>query len=83
MASALLENILLRNSIKNMFQFQYNLFKIVLAPLILLVLIVIMEPIFGAEYPFVTHLFYVVSCCVLLWWGYRKEIELMNPFRSS
>lgn len=81
--SALVENILLRNSIKDMFQFKFNLFKIVLAPLILLILIVVMEPLFGAEFPFATHSFYLLSCGVLFWWGYRKELQLMNPFRSS
>ncbi len=82
LVSAMVENMLLRNSIKNMFEFKFNLFKIVLAPLILLVLIVVMEPLFGTEYPFVTHSFYLVSCGVLFWWGYRKELQLMNPFRS-
>ena len=83
LVSALVENILLRSNLKNMFQFQFNVFKIVLAPLILMAMIVIMEPLFGTEYPMATHAFYLVCCGALLAWGYRNEIQLMNPFRSS
>jgi len=80
--SALVEIILLKKSLKNMFQFKFNLFKIVLAPLILLVLIIVMEPVIGLQYPNPTHLFYLMSCGGLLWWAYRNEIQLINPFRA-
>lgn len=81
--SAGVEVILLKINLKNMFQFKFNLFKIVLAPLILAALIIILEPLSGDAYPYTTHLFYVVSCGGLLWWTYRNEIQHINPFRAS
>ena len=47
--SAALEIVLLRNGIKDMFQFRFNFFKIVGAPLILFIMIVVLEPIDGAK----------------------------------
>jgi O-antigen/teichoic acid export membrane protein len=81
--SALLENILLKVNLRNMFQFKFNIFKMVLAPLILVILILILEPTIGIQYPYPTHLFYVASCGGLLWWAYRNEVQLINPFRAS
>lgn len=82
LVSAFAEVILLKASLKNRFQFKFNLFKIVLAPLILLVLIIVLEPMIGLDYPYTAHLFYLVSCGGLLWWGYRNEIQLINPFHT-
>jgi O-antigen/teichoic acid export membrane protein len=81
LTSAALEIILLRNSIKDMFRFRFNFFKIVGAPLILFVMIVALEPIMGQSYPYAIHLIYLVSCVGLLWWAYRNEIQLLNPLR--
>ncbi len=80
--SAALEIVLLRNSIKDMFQFRFNFFKIVGAPLILFILIVVLEPMMGQSYPYTIHLIYLVSCGGLLWWAYRNEIQLLNPLQS-
>ena len=80
--SAVVEIILLRVCVKGRFQFKFNLFKVVLAPMILLVLIVILEPWVGIQRPFAVHLFYVISCGGILWWAYRNEIKLINPFHS-
>ncbi|MBA4058534.1 MAG: hypothetical protein C0490_27705, partial [Marivirga sp.] len=81
--SALFENVLLKFGLRNMFLFKFNMFKMIIAPLILLVLILILEPTFGVQYPYPTHIFYIVSCGGLLWWAYRNEIQLINPFRAS
>jgi hypothetical protein len=51
--------------------------------MILFALIVILEPTVGASYPFATHSFYLVSCGLIIWWGYRKELQLINPFRAG
>ena len=80
--SSNLEIILLRTRIKHMFQFRFNFFKIVGAPLILFILIMVLEPIMGQTYPYSIHLTYFVSCGGLLWWAYRNEIQLLNPFQS-
>jgi O-antigen/teichoic acid export membrane protein len=80
--SALLEIVLLYHNIKTKFKFQFNAFKIVGAPLILFLLIILLEPTVGRDYPYTVHLFYLLSCGGLLWWAYRFEIKLINPFLS-
>ena len=80
--SAALEIVLLRNSIRDMFQFRFNFFKIVGAPLILFLLIMVSEPVAGNSHPYTIHLIYLACCGGLLWWAYRNEIQLLNPFHS-
>ena len=81
LTSAALEIVLLRTSIRDMFMFRFNFFKIVAAPLILFLLIIVLEPIVGQSYPFTIHLVYLASCVGLLWWAYRNEIQLLNPLQ--
>jgi O-antigen/teichoic acid export membrane protein len=83
LVSAIMEIIMLRYSIKKMFRFQYNFFKIVGAPIILFLLIIILEPLFGLRYPYTVHSVYFLSCVGLLWWAYRKEVQIVNPFQSN
>jgi O-antigen/teichoic acid export membrane protein len=83
LASAALEIILLQYSIKSMFRFKFNYFKIIGAPMILFLLIVVFEPLFGQRYPYTIHISYVVACTLLLWWAYRKEIQVLNPFQQQ
>lgn len=82
LVSAGLEIIMLRYGVKKMFQFRFNFFKIVGAPMILFLLIMMVEPLLGQRYPYTIHLIYLVSCGGLLWWAYRKEIQALNPFQS-
>jgi O-antigen/teichoic acid export membrane protein len=78
--SSLVEIILLRWSLRKLFNFHFNIFKILGAPLILFVLILTMEPLFGKTYAFQTHLFYFFSAAALLWWAYRTELSEINFF---
>jgi O-antigen/teichoic acid export membrane protein len=77
--SIMIEIVLLRTNLRNKFQFKFNLFKMVVAPVILLGLIIFMEPTLGTKFPLAVHAFYLVSCAALLWWGYRNEVRLINP----
>ena len=79
-AAAMVEIILLRTGLQGRFKFQYNVFKILAAPAVIFVLIVVLEPLFGTSAPHVTHLFYLFTCLVMLGWIYRNEIKLINPF---
>ncbi|MBL0741344.1 lipopolysaccharide biosynthesis protein [Chryseolinea lacunae] len=81
--SAAIEIVLLGSNIRGMFAFRYNVFKIVLAPLIMFAFIVVLEPTLAKDYPFITHAFYLVCCGGLLWWAYRKELPLINPLRRN
>ncbi len=78
--AAMLEIVLLRTALGSKFRFQYNFLKIVVAPGILFSMVVILEPLVGAVARDLTHLFYLLSCLVLLGWVYRNEIKLIDPF---
>lgn len=77
---AVLEIVLLRTSLRGRFRFQYNFWKIIMAPAILFAIIIILEPLFGHVARDLVHLLYFLSCLVLLVWVYRNEIKLINPF---
>ena len=83
LVSSALEVVLLRSSIKDMFTFRFNFFKIVGAPMILFLLIIMLEPLIGFGQPYLIHFIYLFSCGGLLWWAYRNEIRLINPFQSQ
>lgn len=78
--AAVVEIILLRLALRRRFRFQYNAFKILVAPGALFIIILIFEPLFGDVAPNMVHLFYLFACFILLAWMYRKEIKLVDPF---
>ncbi|MEO5603889.1 MAG: oligosaccharide flippase family protein, partial [Cyclobacteriaceae bacterium] len=80
LASAVLEIILLNYNVRQKFNFQYNVFKIVLVPVVIFIMILVLEPLLGSTMPNVIHSFYVLTCVTLLWWVYRNEIKLIDPF---
>lgn len=79
--SAAVEILMLRFGISGKFTFRYNVLKVILAPMSLFLVILMLEPLFGKDYPFILHTFYVVACGGLLWWAYRNEIKLINPVK--
>jgi len=81
--SALVELIIVRINLKNVFEFRFNSVKMLFVPLTLLVLILVLEPTLGLLYPDIVHLIYLLSCGGLLWWAYKNEIALINPFNSK
>jgi len=80
MVAAVLEIILLRSGLRGRFTFRYNPFKILVAPAVLFVLIIVAEPLFAGAAPFMTHALYLALCVALLLWIYRNEVKLINPF---
>jgi O-antigen/teichoic acid export membrane protein len=78
--AAVAEILLLRVGLKSRFIFQYNVSKILIAPAVLFLVILIVEPLFGAQAPTTIHLLYMALALVLLAWIYRLEIRLINPF---
>jgi O-antigen/teichoic acid export membrane protein len=78
--ASIIEIIMLRFTLRDRFKFEYNFFKIVAAPGIIFVMILVLEPIFGGSAPGLTHLFYLLACLALLAWVYRREIKLIDPF---
>lgn len=81
--SGLVELFIVRRNLRNVFEFRFNSVKMIFVPLSLLLLIIVLEPTLGLLYPNVVHAFYLISCGGLLWWAYRNELELINPFGSK
>jgi O-antigen/teichoic acid export membrane protein len=79
--SSVVEILLLTKKIKNSFQFEFNKFKIVIAPVMLAVLILVLEPLLGRTYPTTVHFVYLFCCTTMLWWFYRNEIKLIDPLK--
>lgn len=83
-ASALayaLEMVLLGYYLKQDYEMKFNSFKLIMAPLFLFLMIALIEPFFGDDYPTVLHLGYGFVCAVLLWFSYRNEWKLVNPLQ--
>jgi O-antigen/teichoic acid export membrane protein len=83
LVSSLVEIILLRWSLRSIFKFQFNISKIVVAPLVLFILIVVLEPLLGTTYSYSVHVFYLLTCGILLWWTYRNELSDISLFRRE
>jgi O-antigen/teichoic acid export membrane protein len=78
--SAVIEICLLYYNLRKKFSFHYNALKLVIVPLIIFIMIVGLEPVFGQSIPNIIHLVYVLITVGLLWWLYRNEIRLIDPF---
>ena len=76
-----IELVLLWYYLRHDYQMKFNSFKLILAPMFLLLVIVFMEPFLGATYPTSVHLGYAALCALLLWFSYRNELKLVNPFK--
>lgn len=76
--SLVLEVILLEYVIRKKFTFRYNVFKIIVAPLLLFLAIIILEPLFGTRFPVITHLSYIGIVAGFLLWVYRNELKLIK-----
>jgi hypothetical protein len=55
-----------------------NIFKLLLAPLLVGVAILIFEPLFGQEYPMTTHSIYLIVSLSALAWAYRNELTVVG-----
>lgn len=78
--AAVVEIILLRTAVSTRFAFRYNVIKVLVAPGVIFAMILLLEPLFGASNPNLTHLFYLLSSLILLAVIYRREIRFVNPF---
>jgi len=75
--SVIVEIVLLRLFVQDRFTFRFNSFKMIVAPLLLFLMIVMLEPWFGDTFGWLIHAIYLLSCGVLLWWTYRNEIRVL------
>lgn len=75
--SLAVELVVLRMRLKGKFVFIFNAFKILVAPMILLLAILILEPMFGAAHGLIIHFSYVVITVGFLLLIYRNELYLL------
>ncbi len=73
-----MEVLILYFGIRLRFHFQFNVFKLITAPLAIALLIVTIEPLWGAAHPWVAHSFYILIGIGILLWGYRNEIKVFQ-----
>lgn len=78
--SLLLELVLIYLFSKNRFHFNFNPYKILLAPLVLLVFIFFSEYLFAEVETVFRHLLYCLVCVVILWFTYRTDLKSVNLF---
>jgi O-antigen/teichoic acid export membrane protein len=70
-----IEVLILYFGIKNKFEVQFNVFKLIVLPLAMAVVIIVAEPLIGKEQPLIVHSGYIVIGLVLLMWAYRNEVK--------
>jgi O-antigen/teichoic acid export membrane protein len=73
--SYLTEIVILYWGVKDKFVFKINTAKMIIAPVLLAMLIMVMEPLLGVDYPYGVHGFYVLVALAMLGWVYRLEIK--------
>ncbi len=73
-----LEVVILYFGIRLKMRVRFNVFKLVTAPMVIAMLIIILEPLWGAAHPWVAHPFYIVMGGVLLLWAYRNELSVFQ-----
>lgn len=78
LVSAGIEICFLKFVLEKRFRFQFNVFKILIAPLLLMAVVIILEPLFSETYPLLLHAFYVLVTGGFLLWVYRNELKLIK-----
>lgn len=74
--SYMVEILILFWGIRNRFHYKFNAFKLIVAPLLLGVSILLLEPWLGVDYPWQLHAFYVILSGFVLLWAYRNELKI-------
>jgi O-antigen/teichoic acid export membrane protein len=80
-ASAAVDVLLLWLMMKNRFHYRFNAFKMVIAPVLMWTMIIAGEFLVPNNYMHLAHACYLAFCLMLLWWVYRKEIKLIDPWK--
>lgn len=81
LVSYALEIVLLYSNGKNRFDFTFNTLKLLIAPITLILLVLIAEPLIGITYPLGVHSLYFILCIVMLVLAYRNELRQIDPLK--
>jgi len=76
--SSVVEIFILRQGLKEKFSFQYNIFKLIIAPAVLVIAVLLLEPFLAKNFRLPLHLFYMAVAGGFLFWAYRNELKLIN-----
>jgi O-antigen/teichoic acid export membrane protein len=76
-----IEVVLLFFNGRGRFKFDFNFYKMIVAPVALAVFIVTTEFLLGETYPIVIHGSYIVVCVTLILWTFKNEILILDPFK--
>jgi O-antigen/teichoic acid export membrane protein len=74
----LLEILLLYIVGRSKYKYKFNSFKLLLAPVALMILIVTLETFFAKDFSILVHLLYVGASFLLLVWAFRNEMKLFK-----
>ena len=72
------EVVLLYIGIRHKFSIQFNVFKLITAPVAMALLVVIAEPLLGIRHPLLVHAVYILIGALLLVWAYRNELKVFQ-----
>lgn len=81
MMSQVIEMLLLHRQMKERFLFQFNIVKVVVAPLVMFIVIFLVESLISKQFQSLAHASYVLLCFLLLLWTYRNELKQIDIFR--
>lgn len=73
-----IETIILYWGIRKLFKFEFNPMKILVAPMLFGVVILVVEPMTGKQFPFFTHFGYLIIGVILLLWTYKNELKKLD-----
>jgi O-antigen/teichoic acid export membrane protein len=76
--SLVIEIWLLKYVLTDKFNFQFNPFKLIITPALLLGLVVLIEPFIPQNLKVYVHLFYLIITGVSLLWTYRNDLNLFK-----
>lgn len=79
LAAGVAEILLLKQGLHDRFVFRFNRFKIVVAPILLLLLVAVAEPLLGDTRPLIAHGLYLLFAFGLLLFIYRSELRPLLP----
>jgi O-antigen/teichoic acid export membrane protein len=72
------EVITLYLGVKSKFEMWFNAFKLIAAPLLMTLVIIVFEPLTAGRLELLTHSFYVLIAGILLVRAYRNELKIFN-----
>jgi O-antigen/teichoic acid export membrane protein len=75
------EIVLLWYFLREDYRVAFNGFKLMIAPFLMVMIILVTEPLLGTQLPILAHALYGAIAVGLLWFAYRNEIRTLDPLK--